>query len=196
MFQEGTFSEAKIKAFCDFYGTSPRMVYEKGANHQIQERMLNELLQMVSYRGMDTVIREGFTSRLSDFISEYIMFIGPGVNRWIYSLDIPTTYVYEKLRDSLSTNKLEAMASLYDMFVKLPITRNNVGYMWRDAIGSMFHLGGEWKVVPLKQNAPGPKFAHWQGTTSEEEIPLYLCIGYQGSLFPDSLSRMALIWMT
>jgi hypothetical protein len=92
---------------------------------------------------------------------------------------IPTRYLYERLKDALTNHSLEAAARLYSMFLRNPKTRTPAAYMLDDAIRDLFYKGGEWPIVRLTANHPGPKFTHWK-TPSAKTNPEYLRIGYQG----------------
>jgi hypothetical protein len=75
---------------------------------------------------------------------------------------------------------LEAAARLYAMFVRNSISRSAAGYMLDDAVNDVFHKGGQWGIVRMTPNPPGPKFTHWKNdlqTTTNRE---YLNLGYLG----------------
>jgi hypothetical protein len=178
-FQEGTHSKVDIKAFCDLYGTSALMVYLNASSLPHQENMLNERLQKMTYEHMRKAVKEGFTTELSDFMPHHIMYINPGVTCETYSLDFPSTYIYHRVRNALSTKKLEAIAWLYDMFVNVPKTKGSMGYMLEDAVTDILPSGGEWKIMSLVLNKPEPKNTHWKNPASMAS-PSYLCLGYLG----------------
>jgi hypothetical protein len=146
------------------------MVYKHAATPHRQEELLNQQLQKMTYELMHKLVLEGFTTDFSDYISHYVMFIQPDDMCEMYSLDFPTAHIYQRVHNALSTNKFEAVAWLYNMFVKVPITRGSTGYMLEDAVSDIFPKGGEWTIVPLvPPNCPAPRYMHWKNPTSMQD---------------------------
>jgi hypothetical protein len=117
---------------------------------------------------------------LSGPVSHQIVLISPGTSRNTFESSFPTRYIYEKLRDSLSNHKLEAVARLYEMYVRVPNAKNSAGFMLEDAVNDVFFRGGEWSLVSMtKSTCTGTKYTHWKALKSLTS-PLYLHLGYMG----------------
>lgn len=83
------------------------------------------------------------------------------------------------IRDVLSDCTLEAAARLYKMFLRIKYTRGSAGYMLDDGIHNVFCKGGEWQIVRMAANRPGPKYTHWKNPEAATDVE-YLRLGYQG----------------
>ena len=173
-------SEAQIEFFSNRYGTSARSVYRHASRPSDYDIALLEMLSPITYEKMDSLIRQSSALDLSGPIPHQIILLSPGSSRSAFESTFPTRYIYEKLRDKLSNHKLEAVARLYDIFVRNPKTKVPAGFMLEDAVNDVFFRGGEWSLVNMmKSNRAGPKYTHWKdpkGPTS----PQYLHLGYMG----------------
>jgi len=178
--QGGVCSEAEIEYFSNRYGTSARLVYTNALHPIEYDTALQDNLALITYERLDSLVRQTSALDLSGPISHQIVLISPGASRYAFQSSFPTRYIYEKLRDSLSNHKLEAVARLYEIYVRVPNTKANAGFMLEDAVNDVFFRGGEWSLVSMmKSNCTGPKYTHWKdpkGPTS----PKYLHLGYLG----------------
>lgn len=174
-------SEAQIEFFSNRYGTSARLVYTNALHPIDYDATLQDNLASITYERLDTLVRQSSALDLSGPASHQIVLLSPGSSRNAFESSFPTRYIYEKLRDSLSNRKLEAVARLYDMYIRVPNARANAGFMLEDAVNDVFFRGGEWSLVNMmKSNRTCPKYTHWKdpkGPTS----PQYLHLGYMGS---------------
>jgi hypothetical protein len=66
------------------------------------------------------------------------------------------------------------------MFVRNLNSRSTAGYMLDDAVNEAFYRGGQWEIVPMKANPPGPKFTHWKPNLETPTNCVYLNLGYSG----------------
>ena len=178
--QRNVCSEAQIDFFSDRYGTSARLVYKNALLPIDYDTALQENLRSITYKTLDCLVRQTFALDLSTPVSHQIVLISPGVARNSFESSFPTRYIYEKLRDSLSIHKLEAVARLYDMCIRIPQARANAGFMLEDALNDVFFRGGEWSLVSMMEsNRTGPKYTHWKDPKSPT-FPRYLHLGYMG----------------
>ena len=130
----------------------------------------------ITYKGMEKLFRGA--SSLA--VSHQLVTICPGATRNAFESTFPTRYVYEKLRDSLSAHKLEAVARLYHVLVRNPNAKVPAGFVLEDAVSDVFFRGGEWSLVPMmKSNRTGPKYTHWKNLNGPI-TPQYLHLGYLG----------------
>ena len=170
-------SEAQIEFFSNRYGTSARSVYRHASHPSDYDLTLLGKLTSITYKRL---IRQSSALDLSGPVSHQIILLSPGSSRNAFESTFPTRYIYEKLRDRLFNRKLEAVARLYDLFVRNPNTKFSAGFMLEDAVNDVFFRGGEWSLVNMmKSNRMGPKYTHWKdpkGPTS----PQYLHLGYMG----------------
>ena len=180
MLQRKVCSEAQIEFFSNRYGTSARSVFRHASRPLDYDTTLLEKLASITYERLDGLIRQTSALDLSGPVAHQIVLLSPGTSRNAFESSFPTRYIYEKLRDSLSNHKLEAVARLYDMYVRVPNARANAGFMLEDAVNDVFFRGGEWSLVNMmKSKRTGPKYTHWKdpkGPTS----PQYLHLGYMG----------------
>ena len=184
-------SEVELETFYNQFGPSARSAYTHASSPDLYEGPMLEAIANVTFKEVDTVLRQATGLHLSSEISHRLLLICPGASRNTFHAVIPTRYLYEKLRDALVNRSLEAGARLYSMFLRYPKTRTAAAYMLDDAIHDLFYKGGEWPVVRLTPNRPGPKFTHWK-TPEAKTNPEYLRIGYQGrpiTIAPDQLSN-------
>ena len=174
-------SEAQIVFFSDRYGTSARLVYTNARLPVVDyDTTLKDNLSSITYKTLDRLVRQTSVLDLSAPVSHQIVLISPGVSRSAFESSFPTRYIYEKLRDSLSIHKLEAVARLYDMYVRVPNARASAGFMLEDACNDVFFRGGEWSLVSMmKSNRTGPKYTHWKDP-KDPTFPKYLHLGYMG----------------
>ncbi|KAF8221560.1 hypothetical protein L208DRAFT_1414824 [Tricholoma matsutake] len=170
-------SEAQIEFFSNRYGTSARSVYRHASRPSDYDITLLGKLTSITYERLDSLIRQSSALDLSGPVSHQIIILSPGSSRKAFESTFPTRYIYEKLRDRLFNHKLEAVARLYDIFV-----RNKVpaGFMLEDAVNDVFFRGGEWSLVNMmKSNHMGPKYTHWKDPKGPIS-PQYLHLGYMG----------------
>jgi hypothetical protein len=170
-------SAAQIEFFSNRYGTSARSVYRHASRPLDYDTTLLGKLASITYERLDSLVRQTSALDLSGPVSHQIVLLSPGTSRNAFESSFPTRYIYEKLRDSLSNHKLEAIARLYDMYVRVPNAKANAGFMLEDAVNDVFFRGGEWNLVNMKSDRMGPKYTHWKdpkGLTS----PKYLHLGY------------------
>jgi hypothetical protein len=178
--QDEVCSEAQIEFFSTRYGTSARSVYTNASHPLNYETSLLEKMARITYKGMAKLFREASPLDLAGAVSHQLVAISPGATRNAFESTFPTRYVYEKFRDSLSTHKLEAVARLYDIFVRNPNTKVPAGFMLEDDVNDVFFRGGEWSLVPMmKSNRTGPKYTHWKDPNGPI-TPQYLHLGYLG----------------
>ena len=180
MLQRTVYTEAQIEYFSNRYGTSARSVYTNASSPLDYEKTLLRKLGTITYEKLDNLFRQSATLDLSGPVSHQLVLISPGATRKDFEASFPTRYLYEKLRDSLSDHKLEAVARLYDMYVRVPNTRGTAGPLLEDAVNDVFPRGGEWNLVSMtKSNRTGTKFIHWKAPTGAT-TPRYLHFGHMG----------------
>jgi hypothetical protein len=182
MLQNKDCSEAQIESFSTRYGTSARLVYTNASNPSIYETSLIDKMAGITYKEVAKLFREVQLFNLAGAVSHQLISISPGATRNAFVSTFPTRYIYEQFRDSLSTHKLEAVARLYDIFVRNPNTKVPAGFMLEDAVNDVFFRGGEWSLVPLiRSNLKGSKYTHWKAPNPDDPTtPKYLHLGYAG----------------
>jgi hypothetical protein len=52
--------------------------------------------------------------------------------------------------------------------------------MLDDVVNDVFHRGGQWEIVRMTPNHPGPKFTHWKNDLKAPTNREYLNLGYLG----------------
>lgn len=155
--QANTFSEAQIINFVTLYGTSARAVFTHASRPTTYSNELRRKMERVTTNNLDTLFRHAT-------ISHQLVAISPSATtRESYEFSFPTRHIYELLRNRLFTNKLEAAAYLYDIFIRNPNTKVPAGYLLEDAANDVFFRGGSWRVTPLVQSSrTGAKNIHWK----------------------------------
>ncbi|KIL65205.1 hypothetical protein M378DRAFT_162471 [Amanita muscaria Koide BX008] len=158
--QDTVYSEAQLEFFSNRYGTSARSVYIHASHPSNYDATLQDNLMPITYKTLDSLIRQTSPLDLSGPVSHQNLLISPGTSRHVFETSFPTRYIYEKIRDRLSTRKLEAVARLYDMFLQV---RSPAGLMLEDAVNDVFFRGGEWTLVNMKRsNHTCLEFTHWK----------------------------------
>jgi hypothetical protein len=179
--QETVYSEAQIKFFSTRYGTSARSVYTNALHPLKYETTLLEKMARITFKSLEKLFREASPMDMAGTVSHQLISISPGATRNAFESTFPTRYVYEKFRDILSIQKLEAVARLYDIFVRIPNTKVPAGFMLEDAVNDVFPRGGEWSLIPMvKSNRTGPKYTHWKNPNDSITRQYYLHLGYLG----------------
>ncbi|KAM6495199.1 hypothetical protein JOM56_009822 [Amanita muscaria] len=173
-------SEAHIKYFSNLYGTSARSVYTNAEDPSDYLANLQDQLTSITYEKVDNLVKQSSALDLSDPISHQIVSISPGLSRNLFEASIPTRHIYEQLRNSLPDKRLEVIARLYEIYVRVPKTRSNAGYILEDAVSDVFPLGGEWCLVSMvRSKHKGPKCTHWK-TPADSTATQYLHLGHLG----------------
>ena len=137
-------------------------------------------ISSITYETLDRLVQQSVTLNFSDEVSHRIFEISPGATRQEFQATIPTRYIYEKVRNSLSMHMLGAAARLYATLVRSPISRGTAGYMLDDAVNDTFHKGGQWEIVRMTPNRPGPKYTHWKNDLETPANREYLNLGHLG----------------
>jgi hypothetical protein len=70
-------------------------------------------------------IRQISALDLSGAVSHHIVLVYPGGSPNAFVTSFPSCYVYENLRVTLSNHKLEVVARLYQMYVRVSNAKNN-----------------------------------------------------------------------
>ena len=172
-------SEAALEAFFNDFGPSARSAYTFSSALKSYFQLLLEDFRTITFDTLDDIIRDATSLDLSRPVSQRILLIAPGDTRDSFTVNIPTYFIYQRLREHLDNNHTaEAAARLFDLFVRNKKTKASAGYLLDDAIHGIFPEGGVWRVTRMKANPPGPKFTHWKkdDTASHE----YLHIGCYG----------------
>ena len=170
-------SEGDLEIFCRQFDTSARLAYAHASHIKLYDTFLNRSLNAITYEILGNIVRQSIGLDLSHTVSHQIFEISPGATRYTFEVSIPSRYLYEKLRNAPT---LEAAASLYAMFVRSPVSRRAAGYMLDDAVNDIFHRGGQWEIVRMTPNRPGPKFTHWKNNLETPTNREYLNLGYLG----------------
>jgi hypothetical protein len=156
------------------------LVYRHASRPLDYDTALLGKLALFTYERLDSLVRQTSALDLSGPVSHQIVLLSPGTSRNAFKSSFPTRYIYEKLRDGLSNHRLEAVARLYDMYVRVPNAKANAGFMLEDAVNDVFFRGGEWSLVNMmKSNRMGPKYTHWKDPKGSSS-PQYLHLGYMG----------------
>ena len=173
-------SEAQIEFFSTRYGTSARSVYINASQPSEYDTSLVQNVAKITYEDMAKFLRGASQLDLGGAVSHQLVTISPGAAHNVVEATFSSRYVYQKLRDSLSTHKLEAAARLYDMLVRNRYTKVPAGFMLEDAVNDVFPRGGEWSLVPMiKSNRTGKKYTHWKNPNGPI-TPQYLHLGCLG----------------
>ena len=88
-------------------------------------------------------------------------------------MSIPSRCIYEILHDGLSESdhKLEAAARLYEIFSRSEFLKSRAGYMLEDDYHKVLCKGGQWQILCMKANRPGPKYTHLEPRNSGYQVP-------------------------
>ena len=172
-------SEEELTTFYSRFGPSARSAYANASSAGLYETNIRSKIGQITYETLDNIIRQAAALNLPQDILHQIVLISPGAFRNDFRVSIPTRYIYEILRNTLSDRKLEAAARLYVMFIRTPFTRAGARYMLDDGYHDVLRKGGEWQIVRMVANRPGPKYTHWRepGSTTDVE---YFRVGYEG----------------
>ena len=181
MIQRTHCSEAELEQFYIKFGPSARSAYAYANMSDTYETALLERIRLITYKDLDCLVRSSRWLDLSDQLSHKLLLISPSQMRSGFEASIATTYLYELLRDALSTRHLESANRLYLLFICNSLTRGSAGYMLDDAIHLLYSQGGFWALVHMEPNPPGPKYTHWKNPPYNAKN-VYLRLGYDGQL--------------
>ena len=176
-------SNEELNNFYDLFGPSARSAYAHARGIGRYEDTLRCEIKGLSYESLGFVLREANKLSLAHTVSHQILLLSPGDFRHQFEVTIPTRHLFEMLQDALSDRTLQAAANLYDLFVRTQFTRGSAGYLLDRQYHSILCKGGQWKLLRMISNRPGPKYTHWKGPAESEEpenISEYLCLGYEG----------------
>jgi hypothetical protein len=107
---------------------------------------------VITYESLDNLVRQTPALDLSGPVSHQIVSSSPCLSRNAFDTSFPSPYIYEKLLDSLSDLRLEALARLYKVYRRVPNARGNAGFMLEDAVNDVFLRGGEWSLVSMMRS--------------------------------------------
>jgi hypothetical protein len=133
-------SELQLEAFFNRFGPSAQKAYLYAANPGIYQQGLLAEIGGITYENVQAIVRE---AGISSELSHQIVLISPGPYRHIPDITIPTRFIYEGIRDTLSKQKLADSARLYELFLSTPFTRGSAGYILEDNIHLLLSKGGE-----------------------------------------------------
>ena len=174
-------SNEELTRFYNLFGPSARLAYINASQISTYDAGLRSTIQLMTFEMFESRLLEAITTNLSDEISPPIFLISPGDVRYASAISIPTRYIYEMLRDTLSGHRGEAVARLYAIFVRRTGTGGGAGYMLSDGYHSVLCKGGQWKLLSMTSNPPGSKPTHWKEAVAEPPANIqYLRLGYEG----------------
>jgi hypothetical protein len=174
-------SELEIKTFLDRFISSARQVFAYAANQRAYEDQLEYKLTEL---GRDKIPQIMDSARLLSFdnrVSHHLVLITPSEkSRSRHITDIPTRFLYEKIRKNSQMQALDAAFLLYESFKEVLQTTAAAGYMYKDFTQYLIPLGGRWPVIPMTKFLKQQKrYHHWK-TSGTEKTDIYLCIGRRG----------------
>ena len=116
-------------------------------------------------------------------VSHHLVLITPSkTSRSWHIMELPTRFLYEKIRDISQLYALDAAFLLYEAFKELNQTTAAAGFMYEDFSRYLVPLGGQWPVASMTK-APkrqkNQKFTHWR-TNGTEKPDAFLHLGCGG----------------
>lgn len=172
-------SEHEIKTFLDRFISSARQVFAYAANQRAYEDQLEYKLNLL---GRDKIPQIMDSARLLSFdngVSHLVLITPSEKSRSRHTTDIPTRFLYEKIRKNSQMQVLDAAFLLYESFKEVRQTTAAAGYMYEDFTQYLIPLGGQWPVVRTTKYPKQKRYHHWK-TNGTEKTDTYLCIGRRG----------------
>jgi hypothetical protein len=97
-------------------------------------------------------------------------------------VEIPTRYIYDRLRELSKLHALDAAFLLYEAFKEVKETKAPAGFIYEDLVHYQLPLGGRWPVVTMNNVGKKIKYVHFR-TTGTEVRDTYLSLGRGGVPF-------------
>ncbi len=186
-------SEILLKTFLDDFIPSAREVFVYAAFRSTYEQLVLGELAGITRDGIQKMLQSARALNFDDGpnMSHHVVLITPQKNRTQHRVDIPTRFLYDKMKDLGKLHSLEAAYMLYQTFKEVKQTTPSAGFIYEDLIRYELPLGGQWPVVSMQMTPKKITYIHFL-TTGTEEAKTYLCLGqncdtpFQFSTVPQS----------
>jgi hypothetical protein len=173
-------SEQQIKTFLSRFIPSAREVFKYAAHPTLYDTLITKELGALTRKRIQKIVRSATSLNFDGKVSQHVVLISPRTDRIQHRVEIPTRYIYDRLRELSKLHALDAAFFLYEVFKEVKETEAPAGFIYEDLVHYQLPIGGRWPVVTMNKTPKKIKYVHFW-TTGSEEGDTYLCLG-QGSV--------------